>query len=442
MSRTSAIALRADEATERGDGLSAGASLGGARPPGAFRIALVLIAGLVALPAFAIGAELDAALGVKGVIEASLGGGAILAFVAVLAAIAGARSGLSSYALIINAFGPQGGKLVNMILAAVILGWFGVILMMFANAATQGLESLGLRSSPLLWAVIGSTVMTLTALIGFRALEAVARISTPLKLILLFWAAFAALGAHTGLSLWQAPAAPAISLVSATSLVAGGVIVGALLTPDICRFARSPTHAALGCAIAFGLGLPIILSVAAVPAQMTGQHDIVPIMVGLGLGVPALLIVAFAGWSMNAQNLYSTSLIFATLAPKYTHRSLAIAAGVAGTITGLSGLSQHLVPFLSLLSIGIPPVAGVFLTHFYLAGHGERRVFAGSWSAKAFVSWALGSGVAGLEAWWHFTLSSVTAIDTLVVAALAYGTIFYIEGRLNLHAGPISKERA
>ena len=140
--------------------------MGGRTPPGAFRIALVIVAGLVALPAFAIGAQLDAALGVKGVIEASLGGGAILACVAVLAAIAGARSGLSTYALIINAFGTQGGKVVNFVLAAVLLGWFGVVLMMFASAASQGLESLGVRSPTLLWALAGAAVMTATALIG------------------------------------------------------------------------------------------------------------------------------------------------------------------------------------------------------------------------------------------------------------------------------------
>src|ERR1700740_703708 len=103
---------------ERGEGLKAERDLGGRALPGAFRLALVIVAGLVALPAFAIGAELDAALGVKGVIEASLGGGTILAWVAVLAAIAGAQSRLSSYALIINAFGTQGGKLVNFVLAA------------------------------------------------------------------------------------------------------------------------------------------------------------------------------------------------------------------------------------------------------------------------------------------------------------------------------------
>jgi cytosine permease len=431
---TGPFARTARESAERGEGLAPERS--GAAAPGALRIALVLIAGLVALPAFAIGAELDGALGVKGVIEASLGGGAILACVAVLAAIAGARSGLSTYALIINAFGSHGGQVVNVVLAAVLLGWFGVTLTMFSDAATRGLDSLGARSPPLLWAVAGSAVMTMTALIGFRAMEAVARISTPLKFILLFWAAFAALaahvpGSHAGASLWQAPAVQKMSILSATSLAAGGLIAGASLTPDLCRFARSPTQGAIGSAIAFFLGFPLVLSVAAIPAQMTGQRDIVLIMIGLGLGIPALVIVALAAWSLNAQNLYSTSLMFATLAPRQTHRRLALVAGGLGTVVGLSGLAGHLIPFLSILSIGIPPVAGVYLTQFYMSGHEGWTAPAGRWRATAFASWAIGSGVAGLEVWWRFTLSSVTAIDTLVVSACAFAAIRFATDRMN-----------
>ena len=41
-----------------------------------------------------------------------------------------------------------------------------------------------------------------------------------------------------------------MSILSATSLAAGAVIAGASLTPDLCRFARSPTQAAIGSAIA------------------------------------------------------------------------------------------------------------------------------------------------------------------------------------------------
>ena len=169
---------------------------------------------------------------------------------------------------------------------------------------------------------------------------------------------------------------------------------------------------------------------------MTGQHDIVLIMIGLGLGIPALVIVALAAWSLNAQNLYSTSLMFATLAPRQTHGRLALIAGVVGTVVGLSGLASHLIPFLSLLSIGIPPVAGVYLTQFYMSGASSSRqeewtAAPGRWSAAAFASWAIGSGVAGLEVWWRFTLSSVTAIDTLVVSACAFAAIRFAIVRMN-----------
>jgi hypothetical protein len=65
----------------------------------------------------AIGVELDAALGVKGVVEANFGG-AIIACVDNLSAIAGARFELSLYTLIANAFGNRRKELANFALSA------------------------------------------------------------------------------------------------------------------------------------------------------------------------------------------------------------------------------------------------------------------------------------------------------------------------------------
>jgi len=124
--------------------------------------------------------------------------------------------------------------------------------------------------------------------------------------------------------------------------------------------------------------------------------------------------------------------MFATLAPRQTHGRLAVAAGVLGTLVGLSGLSQNLVPFLSLLSIGIPPVAGVYLSHFYFSRAAAQNAAPGPWNATAFLCWAIGSGIAGLEIWWRFTLSSVTAIDTLVTSACAFAAIRFVSRRINL----------
>src|SRR6201999_2785275 len=88
------------------------------------RIALILLGATIALPAFVMGATLNAAMGTRGAIVASIVGGFVLACIAAAAAVVGAHSRLSSYQLILSAFGARGGKWVNGCLSVVMVGWF------------------------------------------------------------------------------------------------------------------------------------------------------------------------------------------------------------------------------------------------------------------------------------------------------------------------------
>src|ERR1700744_942393 len=91
------------------------------------RIALILLGATLALPAFMMGAPLTAAMGPRGAIIASIAGGFVLACIAAAAAVVGAHSRLSSYQLILRAFGSRGGKWVNGCLSGVMVGWFAVV---------------------------------------------------------------------------------------------------------------------------------------------------------------------------------------------------------------------------------------------------------------------------------------------------------------------------
>ena len=80
-----------------------------------------------------------------------------------------------------------------------------------------------------------------------------------------------------------------LSLGVAISVVVGTYIVGAVLVPDLCRYARSRVDGVSAIVLSLGVGLPCILAAAAVPSLATQEADLVRIMLGLGLGVPALV---------------------------------------------------------------------------------------------------------------------------------------------------------
>jgi len=386
---------------------------------GAWRIVLILLAVMIALPAFVMGAELSHALGAVGAIKASLAGAAILALISALTGAAGAHTRKTTYELITDAFGPQGARLANGVLGLSLLGWYGVVAMMFGHALAS--VSPALAGAPI-WALAlgGCVLTTLTAMVGFRALDLLSAVTTPLKLLLLIWTFVAAL--RGGLDpVWAFVPAGAMPLGLGVSMVAGGLMVGAVLSPDICRFAKSPGHAALACALAYGLGFPLVLMLAGFPSLASGDKDLVRIMLTLGLGVPALLIVALTAWSTNSFNLYAATLVGSTLRPRQPPWQLTLIAGAAGTVLGLAGISDMLVPYLLWLGVCIPPIAGIYLVNVVLAPRGSQA--ASNWRADALIAWALGSCWAALAPRWGLALTPVPALDSIAVAALSYALL-------------------
>jgi cytosine permease len=394
-------------------------------PTSAWRLVLILLAVMIALPAFVMGAELSHALGASRAIQASLAGGAVLALIAALAGAAGAHSRQTTYELISAAFGHQGAKLANSVLGLSVLGWYGVIATMFGHALSS--VSPWLAAVPT-WALAlgGCALTTLTAMAGFRALDALSTVTTPLKLILLVWTFAAAL--QGGLApVWAYAPSADLPLGAGISMVAGGLMVGAVLSPDLCRFARSPRQAALACALAYGLGFPLVLMLAGLPGLASGERDLVKIMLGLGLGLPAMLTVALTAWSTNAFNLYAATLIGSTLRPRQPPWHLALAAGLIGTLLGLAGISSLLIPYLLWLGVCIPPIAGVYLVNAWLGPRPSQA----AWHADALIAWLLGSGWAALAPRWGLALTPVPALDSILVCAGVYRLL-----RLNTRLAP------
>lgn len=384
-----------------------------------FRILMILMSSLVTLPAFVMGAQFAGQMPLADTIAACFLGGGLLAVVAAFASVAGARSGLSSYELVLRAFGTTGGKVVNSVLGFVMLGWFGVILMMFGDAAVAALAKTGKDVPHIGILLAGAVLMIATTAIGFRALDIFSQILTPFKVGLLVWTVVAAVIAYGWPELRGPSRSAALTVGQGGSMLTGGVIVGALLTPDICRFARNGTHAAASALVGFGFGLPLVLIAAAIPALLTGEADLVKIMLGLGLGMFAILIVIAAAWLNNTYNLYATSLVFQTLIPGLSRPWLTAFAGVVGTVAGLVGLASYLVPFLHVLGVAIPPIGGVYIVHAYLFPSRIENALP-TWRPAAFLCWLAGVLVVAIQAPLGFELSGASALDSLCVSALAY----------------------
>lgn len=386
-----------------------------------FRIAMILMGVIIALPAFAMGAQLAHTMGTQKALIGSWVGGVLLSCIAMLSAVAGARSRLSSYMLIVNAFGTRGGAFANSILAVSLLGWFAVIAMLFGRAMQPSAAALLPNVSVAGWAVLGCVLMTGTAVLGFRALNWLSLLSTPLKLALLlltFWLAMKASSAAA----WIFVGAEDLPVGAGISLVVGGLIVGAVLAPDVCRYASTPLQGALGVFLAYGIGFPLVLTLSGIPSLVTGVGDLVEIMKLLGMGLPALLIILLSAWVTNSYNLYAASLAFITVAPKRPRWGLALLAGAVGSLLGILGVGDKMVPFLIVLSIAIPPIAGVYLSNFYLSARKQPDTVP-AWNVNAMLAWAIATGFAAVMLITHHSVTTIPALDSLLLSIIAYSAL-------------------
>jgi cytosine permease len=230
-----------------------------------------------------------------------------------------------------------------------------------------------------------------------------------------------------------------VDFSSGIAIVVGTAVTGALLQPDVCRFARSPRVAGMGSFLTFALGTPFILVLAGLPGLASGERDLVPVMMALGVGVSALLILLFSAWTMNTYNLYASSLIFATIFTRSPRWLLALGAGCIGTTLGLMGVSEQLVPYMVALSVVVPPVASVYLCDFYFGDLARTAVDPPRWRPRQLLACALGIGLTGAGMHFSVSLTTVAPIDSMIITLASY---FALRARSSHVAGAATNAQA
>ncbi len=388
------------------------------------RVALIIIGISIALPGFLMGAQIGTALGLEKAGIAFAAGGLILAFVASLTALVGAEARLSTYMLVQFAFGVRGARVVNTVFAATMFGWFGVNAALFGDAMvttmTELYQATGGWSA---YVAIGSALMVLTTIFGFKALDRLSLLAVPLLVIILVVIMSVAIMQATPEVLFGEPP-QTMSLGLAISAVAGGSMVGAASIPDLTRYISSRKSAVGSMFVSYGIGAPVILLSAAIPSLVTGEADLMKIFLGLGLGLPALFVLIFSTWTSNAANLYSSGLSLAATFRLIKPWKLTLIAGVLGTGVALSGIIEVFIPFLITLGVFMPPVAAIYVTDFYLIA---RRRYDVEILAKgppirwsAFAAWGMGSVTGLVTANTSLTLTTIPSVDSFMAAGLCY----------------------
>jgi len=343
-------------------------------------LAMIWVGVAIVLSALLRGMMIGMGLGsIKRVLLAYLLGEVLLVGMMTLTGYLGARQGLSTPLLVRRSFGERGSLLMSLCLAVAFMGWFGVQAGLFAETLTAVWRT----SVPVSGiAFVSGLLMMTPAIFGFRGLRTLSWGAVPPMLILFFYAAFKLgfnfLPARRLVDLAEShlPSPYPVSLGAAASIVAGGFIVGAVTSADVFRYAR-PRLRDIMFAATLSMGVSAAMQlVGSTLAMTTGlYHEQLPrLLIGrefAGLGILGFLAIAFAQWTTNDSNLYSSVLAFNTII-RVTRWKLAIAVGILASALAALGILQRLDLFLSLLSIGIGPIGGIVVADYYLVGRNNR----------------------------------------------------------------------
>jgi cytosine permease len=413
-------------------------------------IATVWIAIGIDLSGAFLGVSLASGMAFWPAIGATMLGSLLLGLLAMACAYVGAATGLSTAMISRAVFGRIGGAILALAIAVSLVGWYAVQAGFFgANAQIAFAEFTGIDVPVQVFTAIGGVLMAITAFWGYRSINRLSTLAVPLLLLLLIVGVIVAFTVNGAAGL-QAPVEATFTFGGAVSLVMGIFILGVVLAPDMARWAKTPKQAMIAGFVGFFFGNSIILVVAILLARIMDGTELMAIFFALGLGGVAVIVLILAQWTTNTTNLYSAGLSFASISERLSRRTVTIVLGAIGIIVGVIGAADYFVQFILVIGTIIAPYGGVYLASFFTGrktarwAHGATVPLVDGWSIAAwvvgiFVAVATTNPADGPGFGW-FTLTSISALDGLLVGFVAYLVLLPLRRRVTSASAPVTDE--
>lgn len=389
-----------------------------------FSLAMVLVGSIICLSSIYVGANFVGQLSLSQVITACLVGNLVLSVLGGLLSYIGTKTGVGIAMLMRQSFGVLGNYIIAILTAVVELGWFGYQCGFFGSTIHVMFPNAGIITEPVVAGIWGGLLMMTTAFIGYKGLELLSNIASPLILLMCVVACGIAAARVGGMDVFNqitlqndGTMSTAVGIVS----VIGAYAMGAVLQPDLTRYGKSGTHSVLGAVFGFIIANSFVIIAGYFICTVSETGDVAVALLNI-LGSWSLLLLILAQWTTNDNNLYYSSLAAVVAVPKWKKKYVVIAFGIIATIAGALGIVNYFTTWLGILGTAIPPVAGILIMDYFFVkkkhyqfGAGVEHRFC---SMPALLSWAAGCIVGYAVTW------GIASINSMVVAAAVYVVIF------------------
>lgn len=351
-------------------------------------------------------------------------GNSLLALYAAGLAFIASRSGLNTVLMGRFCFGEAGSRLSDFLLGFAELGWYA---WGTATVAIVLVKILGLSeglTTPLM--VLFGFGFSITALVGYKGLDVLSRVSVPLMFALLMVSMYLATG-HAGGFKGLAAVIPheTMNFSAAVTMVFGTFASGATQATNWTRLSRTGRVAIIASALSFLLGNGLMVVAGAWCAIVYQQADIVEVMILQGLSFAAVIMLCLNLWTIQGPTIYNVSAAACHLLRTPRRRTMTLISAAVGVVLAIGGMYELLIPFLVLLGSIIPPVGGVIMADFWYRHHGKYPVLATTrlprYNFKGLLAYAVGAVLAYCSPW-------VAPLVGIAVAALCYIGLMQFNG--------------
>ncbi len=334
-----------------------------------FGIAVQRFGQVSALSQFLLGATIGYGMTFGNAVLAFLFGSIILEIVMCVVGLIGQREGLNTALLARwTGFGEIGASLVGLVIGISLIGWFGIQ----SGISAASLDTLMPGVMPVwVWSLVFGLAVTAIVAFGFSGMQTLANVTVPLFLVLVGWSIVSELSRHSlGELVTSPPPGPAMSLFTGTSIVAGSLIVGAIITADMTRYNRTPADVVKQTVVGVTGGEFVIGLAGVLLAHAAGTGDIVAIVTS-SIGLVGLIIVITGTLKINDWNLYSSTLGLVNFVQTAFGRNISrvmitVVLGVAGSILAAANILSRFTDFLIILSVAFPPIAGIMVAEYFV----------------------------------------------------------------------------
>ncbi|KAA8997742.1 cytosine permease [Affinibrenneria salicis] len=329
-------------------------------------------------------------------------GNLLLALYAASLGLIAARSGLNSVLMGRFCFGESGSKLSDFLLGFAELGWYAWGTATLAISLVKLLDLPAGFTTPLM--VLFGLGFSLTALVGYKGLDMLSRVSVPLMFILLvvsMWIATRDAGGWSGLT--SITPTNTMSWSAAITMVFGTFASGATQATNWTRLSRSGKIAVAASLISFLGGNGLMIVSGAWCAIVYQQADIVAVMMLQGLSVAAVIMLCLNLWTIQGPTIYNVSAAACHLLRTERRRTLTLVGAAAGILLAIGGMYEMLIPFLVLLGSIIPPIGGVIMADYWFRYRGHYPVIQHAtlprFNLSGLAAYAIGAGLAWASPW-------------------------------------------